>query len=234
VSVEDRVVEEPSRGALSPGAALVRDLATTYARSRPVRSVAVLGNRPMHPDPDRARDVDAADLVVRVNGFRVDERDAPPQERAYGRRADVVFFNRALRATPWFFQDYSDRLYLLVEPGRLHWEPESVPAWWPADLGHVHVSNDDLTLPLSAELGLPTDREGLWATTGTMAAWWARTTFPDAQLLLTGYSIVDDPHQTRWAHASGDECVVGAEHRIDAEAAMVLGWVREGRASIRR
>jgi hypothetical protein len=216
----------------------LRSLAAAYAPGAPddssIRSVAVVGNAPLAEDPARAAAVDACDLVVRVNGFRVDERDAPPAERAYGRRADVVFFNRALRATPWFFQDYSDRLYLLVEPGRLHWEPESVPAWWPRDLGHVHVSNDDLTLPLSRELGLPTDREGLWSTTGTMAAWWARTTFPDAHLLLTGYSIIDDPYQSRWRHASGDDCAVGPEHRIDAEADMVRRWVREGRASIRR
>lgn len=223
----------PRPGALSPTAAVVRDLAVTYAQRRPVRTVAVVGNKPMGADPSRADAVDAADLVVRVNGFRLDEPGAGPGERAYGRAAHVVFFNRALRATPWFFEDYSQRLYLLVEPGRLHWEPEAVPSWWPQDLGQVHVSNDDLTLPLSAELGLPTDREGLWSTTGTMAAWWARRTFPDAQLLLTGYSMVDDPHQTRWSHASGDECIVGPEHRIAAEAELLRRWQREGLAVIR-
>jgi hypothetical protein len=79
---------------------LVRELALAYARTTPVRSVAVVGNKPLEPSADRVAAVDACDLVVRVNGFRLDDGSAPP---AYGTRADVVFFNRALRATPWFF-----------------------------------------------------------------------------------------------------------------------------------
>jgi hypothetical protein len=210
---------------------LLRELACAYARSPRVRSVAVVGNRPMDPDPERAAAVDGCDLVVRVNGFRLDDA---VDETTYGRRADVVFFNRALRATPWFFTDYQDRLYLLVEPGRLHWEPDLVPSWWPADLGQVHVDNDDLTVPLSIELGLDSRAEGLWSTTGTMAAWWARTTFPDAQLHLAGYSFVDDPLQTRWEHASGDDCIVGPEHRIAREADLMRGWVAAGNAILWR
>lgn len=209
--------------------ALLRDLALTYARGAEVGSVAVVGNKPMDADPARAAAVDGCDLVVRVNGFRLDDTAG---EATYGRRADVVFFNRALRATPWFFADYQDRLYLMVEPGRLHWEPDLVPSWWPADLGQVHVDNDDLTVPLSEELGLDSRTEGLWSTTGTMAAWWARTTFPEAQLHLTGYSFVDDPGQTRWAHASGDDCIVGPEHRIALEAALMRRWAAAGTTTI--
>lgn len=199
----------------------------TYARTGNVSSVAVLGNKPMTPDSERVAAVDGCDLVVRVNGYKLDEPGEPP---AYGVRTDVVFFNRALRATQWFFTGYHDRLYLLVEPGRLHWEPDLVPAWWPADLGHVHVDNDDLTLPLSEELGLDSRTEGLWATTGTMAAWWARTTFPDAELHLAGYSFVDEPAQTRWDHASGDDCLVGREHRIALESDLMRRWVKDGSA----
>ena len=65
-----------------------------------MRSVAVVGNKPLDPSPDRAAAIDACDLVVRVNGFRLDDDSDEP---TYGRRAEVVFFNRALRATPWFF-----------------------------------------------------------------------------------------------------------------------------------
>ena len=207
----------------------LRELACTYARGPAARSVAVVGNKPMDADAARAAAVDGCDLVVRVNGFRLDDDAAQP---TYGRRADIVFFNRALRATPWFFEDYQDRLYLMVEPGRLHWEPDLVPSWWPADLGQVHVDNDDLTVPLSIELGLDSRAEGLWSTTGTMAAWWARTTFPQAQLHLAGYSFVDDPHQTRWAHASGDDCIVGPEHRIAREAALLRRWAAAGTTTI--
>ncbi|WP_222049916.1 hypothetical protein [Modestobacter lapidis] len=207
----------------------IGELARTYARAWNVRSVAVVGNKPLEPSGPRAGAIDACDLVVRVNGFRLDD---PGDQPTYGRRADVAFFNRALRATPWFFTGYRDRLHLLVEPGRLHWEPDVVPSWWPEDLGHVHVDNDDLTLPLSAELGLDSTREGLWATTGTMAAWWARTTFPDARLELAGYSFVTEPDQTRWQHASGDDCIVGPEHRIALESDLLRGWVADGRARI--
>jgi hypothetical protein len=208
---------------------LVRELAETYARTTPVRSVAVVGNKPLEPSAERAAAVDSCDLVVRVNGFRLDEASDPP---AYGTRADVVFFNRALRATPWFFAGYRDRLYLLVEPGRLHWEPDLIPSWWPQDLGQIHLDNDDLTIPLSRDLGLDSLTDGLWATTGTMAAWWARTTFPDAQLHIAGYSFIDDPEQTRWAHASGDDCIVGPEHRIALESDLMRRWLDDGLATL--
>ncbi|MCZ2829757.1 hypothetical protein O2W14_13020 [Modestobacter sp. VKM Ac-2986] len=209
--------------------AQLRELAASYGRSPDIRSVAVVGNKPMDPSPERARAVDDCDLVVRVNGFRVDdEGDAP----TYGRRADVIFFNRALRATPWFFTGYRERLHLLVEPGRLHWEPDSIPSWWPQDLGQVHMDNDDLTIPLSVDMGLDSVAQGLWATTGTMAAWWARTTFPDATLQVVGYSFLDAPEQTRWDHSSGDDCLVGPEHRLALESALFHGWVSDGRTTI--
>ena len=209
--------------------AQVRDLAATYARDGQVATVAVVGNKPLEPSAARAAAIDACDLVVRVNGFRLDD---PGDEPTYGRRAEVVFFNRALRATPWFFAGYQDRLHLLVEPGRLHWEPDLVPRWWPEDLGQVHVDNDDLTIPLSVEMGLDSKAEGLWATTGTMAAWWARTTFPEARLQVAGYSFVTEPEQTRWRHASGDDCIVGPEHRIALESQLFRRWAADGAATI--
>jgi hypothetical protein len=209
--------------------ARVRDLALAYARHRPVRSVAALGNQPLAPDAERAAAVDSCDLVVRVNGFRPDDPGDPP---TYGRRTDVVFFNRGLRGNRWFFKGYRDRLYLLVEPGRMHWEPAAMPTWWPDDLGQVHLSNADLTLPLSEDLGVDTRVESLWATTGTMAAWWARTTFPDAELHLAGYSFVTDPDQTRWDHAAGDDCDISPDHRIALEGNLMRRWADEGHARL--
>jgi hypothetical protein len=146
----------------------------------------------------------------------------------------VVVFNRALRATRWVFRDYRDRLYLMVEPGRLHWEPEGIPGWWPADLGFVPVSNREVTLPLSDALGLPTREEPVWATTGTMAAWIARTSYPDAELILTGFSFIDDPMQTSWQHAAGDSCIVGPEHKIAAEGRLLDSWTQTSRTRLLR
>jgi hypothetical protein len=207
----------------------IRQLAETYARELPVRSVAVVGNKPLTPSAERAAAIDDCDLVVRVNGFRLDDDGEPA---TYGRRADVVFFTRGVRATPWFFSGYRDRLYLMVEPGRLHWEPDLIPSWWPQDLGQIHVNNDDLTVPLSAEMGLDSLRDSAWATTGTMAAWWARTTFLDAQMDIAGYSFVDEPAQTAWAHAYGEDCDVSADHHIALEAELMRRWITEGKATL--
>lgn len=208
---------------------LLRGLLDCYADRADPRRVAVVGNAPLSPDAERAAAVDECELVIRVNGFVIDEPGTPPR---VGHRAHAVVFNRALRATPWVFRDYTRRLYLLVEPGRLHWEPEPVPGWWPADLGFVPVPNQQVTLPLSDALGLPTRQEPIWATTGTMAAWIARTTYPDADLVLTGFSFLDDPHQSSWMHAAGDSCIVGPEHRITAEARLLETWARSGRARL--
>lgn len=204
------------------GSLLLRELLDVYADRPAPRSVAVVGNQPLAADQERAAAVDACDLVIRVNGFKLDV----PGEPTTGTKVHAVVFNRALRATPWVFQDYSKRLYLLVEPGRLHWEPDLLPQWWPADLGHVHVNNYEVTLPLSDALGLPTRAEPTWATTGTMAAWIAHTTFPDARLVLTGFSFIDDPDQTSWMHASGDSCIVGPEHQIAAEGRLLDSWTK--------
>ena len=144
----------------------VRPLAETYAQSLPVRRVAVVGNQPLAPSAERAAAIDSADVVVRVNGFRTDTDAA-----TVGRRTDIVVFNRGVRPTPWFFEDYRSRLYLLIEPGRMHWEPEQYPHFWPRDLGFITVPNRDVIIPLNAELGMDALRDGLWATTGTTMVW---------------------------------------------------------------
>lgn len=207
------------------------NLLAAYADRPDPRSIAVVGNQPLPEDPQRAKAVDACDLVIRVNGFVLDEPDGPP---AVGSRVHVVVFNRALRATPYVFRDYRKRLYLMVEPGRLHWEPEAIPAWWPDDLGFVPVSNREVTLPLSDALGLASREQSKWSTTGTMAAWIARTSFPTANLLLTGFSFIDDPNQTSWEHAAGDSCIVGPEHQIAAEGRLLDSWTKTGDTDLLR
>ncbi|MBE1499422.1 hypothetical protein H4696_006522 [Amycolatopsis lexingtonensis] len=211
-------------------ASLMVNLLAAYADRPDPRSVAVVGNQPLPPDPQRAKAIDACDLVIRVNGFVVDK----PGEEIVGSRTHVVVFNRAIRATPYVFQDYRKRLYLLVEPGRMHWEPEDLPGWWPADLGAVPVSNREVVLPLSDALGLPTRDEPTWSTTGTLAAWIARTSFPTAQLVLTGFSFIDNPDQTSWEHAAGDSCIVGPEHQIAAEGRLLDSWTKTGDTTLLR
>lgn len=214
----------------SPSDLLAR-LVQAYADDPRPRAVAVVGNQPLPPDECRAKTIDTCDVVFRVNGFVCDQPDAPP---TVGSRTHVVVFNRIVRATPWLFHDYRNRLYLLVEPGRMHWEPARLPYWWPRDLGAVPVSNREITLPLSDALGLDSESEVSWATTGTMAAWIARTMFPDADLYLAGFSFLDDPEQTSWRHASGDSCPVGKEHHIGREGRLLASWTETGKTHLLR
>lgn len=207
------------------------ELMSAYARRSPVRSVAVVGNAPLEPDPDRAAAIDAADLVIRMNSFVMDlPGDAPCQ----GSRVDVVVWNRITRATEFVFRDYRDRLYVLVEPMRLHGNPEMWPSSWPEDLGLVPVPNRSVTAPLNEMLGLPWRSERLAPTTGTMASYLAVSLFPDADVLLTGLSYLDAPEQTSWLHQWGDSCPVGPEHRIDLEGRLLRSWIDSGRARFLR
>jgi hypothetical protein len=210
---------------------LLAEVMTSYARSPEVRRISVVGNAPLGPSTARAAAIDAGDLVIRVNGFALDEPDGPP---AVGRRADVVVFQWAVKATPWLFEDYSRRLYLLNEPGQMFWNGESVPPWWPADLGLMRVPNREITVPLISRLGLQDAPRPRWGTTGTVAVHLAASVFPDARVDVTGFSFLDDPTQTSWAHAYGAPCAVNDEHDLRAEAAYMRRMVQEGRLAVLR
>ncbi|GAA5095551.1 hypothetical protein GCM10025760_28040 [Microbacterium yannicii] len=210
---------------------VLRPLASTYAARRSVERIAVVGNQPLEASATRAEVIDSADLVFRVNGFRLDEPDEAP---AVGTKADVVVFNRGVRPTPWFFSGYRERLYLLIEPGRMQWEWEVYPHFWPRDLGFVTVPNRDVIIPLGREIGLDPEHDGEWATTGTTMMWIAAHLFPNAALDVAGLSFVDDPEQTSWEHAYGDACPVGPEHRIANEGRLARRWIDSGRIRFHR
>lgn len=209
----------------------LRPLVAAYSRSPRIERVAVVGNQPLESSDERADLIDSADVVFRVNGFRV---DAVGTERAVGRRADVVVFNRGVRPTPWFFEGYPERLYLMIEPGRLLWENPKLPEFWPQDLGSVTIPNREVVLPLGAALGADPRAGGQWATTGTVMLWIATRLFPDAHIDAAGFSFVDAPAQTSWNHAYGDASAVGAEHRIDLESVLLHRWIDSGRITYHR
>ncbi len=213
----------------APGAdalALVAGLVDAYAARTPVQTVAVVGNAPVPPDPERSAAIDAADLVLRVNGFAL---DGPQQPRGLGTRADVVVTQWALEATPWVFADYRSRLYLYNEPGMMYADVERLPAWWPPDLGLVPIPNREVHQPLSRALGFdPTQPR--WATTGTAAAWLVRLLYPDARLLLAGFSFIWTPVQSTWDHAYGGASALTGDHDLTAEATMLRSWIEDGTA----
>jgi len=134
-----------------------------------------------------------------------------------------------VRPTPWFFAEYTKRLYLMIEPGRMHWEWEQYPDFWPQDLGFITVPNRDVIIPLNNAIALDAQRDGLWATTGTTMAWIAAELFPDADLVAAGFSFVAEPDQREWKHAYGDPSPVGPEHRIANEAILFQRWSDAGR-----
>lgn len=217
----------------APGAAVevMRGLVRSYARRPDVRSVAVVANAPLEPSAGRAAAIDACDLVIRCNSLVLDD---PQRAPVVGRRVDVVVFNRLLRAAPRVFDSYRERLYLMVEPGAVHHAANRRPARWPADLGHFVVPNREITLPLSDALDLDTRGERVWPTTGLMSVWIAMTLFPDADLTITGFSMIDDPTQTEWSHEWGDSCAVGPEHRIEPEGRLLASWTSSGRVALLR
>jgi len=210
---------------------MLRAMATAYAHRFPVSTVAVVGNAPMEPSAERAAAIDSCDLVIRVNSFVLDPPTGPA---AQGRRADVVLWSRLVKATPHLFDRYRERLYVLLEPMRMYGRREVWPQSWPADLGFVAARNDEVAIPLNDELGLPWREERLAPTTGTTAAWLAVALFPEADVVLSGLSIVDAPDQTEWEHQWGDSVRVGPEHRINAEAALLRRWRDEGRVRMLR
>ncbi|MGZ4427884.1 MAG: hypothetical protein ACXVXC_10760 [Nocardioidaceae bacterium] len=211
---------------------LVRDLLAAYADTPDVRRVAVVGNAPLDPDPARAQAVDAADLVLRCNSFVVDEPGAAPTQ---GRKVHAVVFSRGLLATTYSFARYRDLAYLVTEPSRIYADRplaryvKDWPGWWPEDLGFVAVPNAAFTVPLLEELDVPWRSEVVVPTTGTMAVFLARRCFPEADLLMTGFSMIDQPHQSTWQHQWGDTSPIGGAHQIAPEGQMFRRWIDEGK-----
>lgn len=206
--------------AAGPQLDVLRDLLTAYARDQHAGTITVVGNAPLTPSAARAELIDGSDLVVRMTTFALDEPGAEP---AYGRRTDVVVLHRGVLASPYTFADYTSRLYLLAEPGRLHWEPEVVPDWWPADLGFVPIPNRPFVRRLGRLLGLA-EEKAVWATTGTLVVYLVRQLFGEATVRATGFSIVDEPEQQRFAHAWGEAVDVTGDHRLHAESALLRSW----------
>jgi hypothetical protein len=215
-----------SIGTVSTTRQVLADLVGAYARHDPPGSVMIVGNAPLPESGERAALVDGSDLVVRMTTFALDELAGPPR---IGRRTDVVLLHRAVVPGPGTFLDHGSRLYLLVEPGRLHWEREDRPDWWPVHA--VSVPNHVFTVALKELMGIPAE-EPAWPTTGTLAAYVFTELFPDAAVRLTGTTVADRPEQTQFAHGWGPSVAVTAEHRLAAEGALLRTWAAQGRIEL--
>ncbi len=149
----------------------LRRLLASYAARQPVRSVAVVANAPLTPDPERAAAIDACDLVVRCNSFVLDRGD----DAYCGRVAHVVVLNAGTRATRSVFDGYSRRLYLRSSPGAVYRRKASVPMpkvdLWPDDLGAVSVPNRAVVAELRALVAAEQGADGDGVVVPT-TGWW--------------------------------------------------------------
>ncbi len=205
---------------------LLRAYIESYAAHRPVRSVAVVGNKPLESDPARAAAIDASDLVLRVNSMKLDEPGEPP---TLGTACHVVLLSRRVRTTRWVFQDYRRRAYLVPQMGfpllrgvRLN------PLFWPPDLGAMPLPNGVVMKRLADRLD-PDHRPGrLIPTSGLTLVYLAHEMFPEAHLLATGFSFLDRTEQTEWAYHSGGSTQVNPYHDLAREGALLRSWVEDG------
>jgi hypothetical protein len=205
---------------------LLRAYVEAYAAHRPVRSVAVVGNKPLEPDAERAAAIDGSDLVMRVNSLKLDEPgDAP----TLGTACHVVLLSRRVRSTRWVFQDYRRRAYLVPQMGfpllrgvRLN------PLFWPRDLGAMPLPNGVVMKRLADRLD-PEHRPGrLIPTSGMTLGYLAHEMFPAARLVATGFSFLNQTEQTEWAHHSGGSTLVNPYHDLAREGALLGSWVDDG------
>jgi hypothetical protein len=209
--------------------ARLRRYLESYAARTPVRRVVAVGNAPLPPSRERAELIDSADLVFRCNSLVLDR---PGEEPCLGRATHVVTLARATRPTPWVFQDYRSRAYLVVDVGNTRRpSPPRTPPNWPADLGAWPISNRSFGIPL--KLGMRPHRLGLGAvpTTGTLMAYVAHALYGGPELYLTGYSFLLDREQTEWQHHWGPTVPVHKAHKLDAEGAILQSWVDDGTAT---
>ena len=211
---------------------LVRDYLLSYAARTPVRKVCVVANAPLRPSETRAAEIDSGDLVIRTNALMLDEPGGPA---CVGRVCHVAIVSPSTTLTPWVLHDYRRRGYLVPQVGWdfhptrvLQQDPRMSAPFWPADLGALPLPNAILKQRLGDLLAPQRRRGWIIPTTGTIAAFLAHELFPDAELVATGYSFLDDATQTSWEHHSGGRTSVHWQHRLTHEADLLRSWIDDG------
>jgi len=209
----------------------LRSMLLAYADHSPVRRVAVVGNAPLEPDPARAAEIDAADLVIRANAMVLDDRGDLP---TVGTRCHVVLLSRRTRLTPWALRDYRDRLYLVPQAGFVEYHPGDEVGllletpFWPEDLGAVPLPNAVVKARAVQALDPGAAPGAVIPTTGTMGVFMAHEMFPEAEVVIAGFSFLDDVAQTHWDHHSGARVKLNTRHQLDLEARLLHRWIDDG------
>jgi hypothetical protein len=205
---------------------LVRDFLTSYALGSPVRRITVVGNAPLEPDPARVAQIDSSDIVIRLNSLALDRPGGPP---CVGTRCTAVVLSRYAPVTPWTFEDYRRRAYLVPQAGYgLRYILHPQPQFWPSDLGTVPIPNEPVITRLLDQLDPQHVPNELIPTSGTIGLFLAHEMFPEAEVLATGYSFLDGRQQSEWRYQSGGGSPVIAAHQLPLEAALLRSWVDDG------
>lgn len=204
----------------------VRDYLASYAKQQPVRKVTVVGNAPLGPNPERVAEIDSSDLVFRMNSLALDDPGGPP---CVGRKCDVVVVSRYAPVTPWMFQDYRNRAYLIPQAGYgLRYILHPQPYFWPSDLGTMPVPNAPVITRLLDLLDPDHVPNELIPTSGTISCFLAHEMFPEAEMLATGFSFLDGVQQDAWRYQSGGGSPVIAAHQLGLEATLLRSWIDDG------
>jgi hypothetical protein len=205
---------------------LLGEYVASYAEQQPVRKVVVVGNAPLEPDPTRVEEIDSADLVIRINSMAMDDPGAPP---CVGTRCHVVVVSRYAPVTPWMFQDYRRRAYLIPQAGYgLRYILHPQPYLWPSDLGTVPIPNAPVITRLLERLDPDHVPNELIPTSGTISCFLAHELFPEADMLAVGFSFLDGRQQEAWRYQSGGSSPVIPTHRLDLEATLLRTWIDDG------
>ena len=211
---------------------LLRNYLASYAAQQPVRTVTVVGNAPLDPDPTRVARIDGSDLVIRMNAMALDDADSPP---CVGTRCHVVLLSRYARVTPGMFQDYRERAYVVPQAGYgLRYVLLPQPHFWPSDLGTMPIPNAPVITRLLDRLDPDRRPNDLIPTSGTIACFLAHEMFPDAQLSVTGLSFLDGVRRKSWRYQSGGGSEVVPAHRLDLEADLLRSWIDDGSMQVLR
>ena len=206
----------------------LRSYLEAYAARTPVERIAVVGNAPLLPDAARAAEIDAADLVIRVNSLVLDEPGNPP---TVGTACHAVLLSRATSLTPWALRGYRDRAYLVPQAGFVQYRTgDGVgllvrAGFWPEDLGAMPLPNAVVKVRCVRALDPDAPPGSIIPTAGTTALFLAHELFPGADLVGTGFSFLDDEGQKSWSHHSGGHTKVNWQHRLDLEARLLRSWI---------
>lgn len=209
----------------------IRDYLRAYAARERVAKVAVVGNAPLAPDAARAAEIDSSDLVLRTNAMMLDEPGGTP---CLGRACHAVLMSRSTRLTPWTLHDYRRRAYLVPQAGFVVWRNTDVAGLqldaphWPQDLGYLPLPNSVVKTRLLAAMDPHLPAGSVIPTTGTMAMFLGHEMFADAEMVVSGFSFLDDATVTHWAHHSGASTRINPLHRLDLEAALLQSWIDDG------